>query len=266
MLVIGESINGTIPAVGSAILEHDEAFLVNLAKQQVEAGAQMLDINAGVAGGNEIEDLPWLIDLVQKTLKVPLILDSNNPAALQKGLEVYKHPEPPILNSISGEKKKIDQLIPLLSPGKSRVVALCMDDEGVPLTIEKRVKVAHQLFPRLQGAGISARDIYFDPLVLSLGLNWEGAMLTLKTIETLRRDFPESHIICGLSNIGVELPSRKLINRSFLAMAAYAGLDTFLIDVRDKALMATLTASQALTGKDPDCRGYLKAYRAKKLV
>jgi len=266
MLIIGESINGTIPAVGTAILEHDEKFLSELAKEQINQGAQMLDINAGVGGGNEIEDLPWLVSLIQKTVSFPLMLDSNNPEALKAGLGAYNHREPPIVNSISGEKKKIDGILPTISGKNCRIVALCMDDNGIPTSIEKRVKVARQLYPILKEAGLNLPNIYFDPLVLGLGLNWEGAMITLKTIEVLKREFPESHIICGLSNISVELPLRKLINRNFLPMAAYAGLDTFLIDVRDKALMSTLIASMALMGKDPDCSRYLKSYRMKKLI
>jgi cobalamin-dependent methionine synthase I len=266
MLIIGESINGTIPSVGSAIAGRDEAFLAALAKTQVDAGAQMLDVNAGIAGGNEVEDLPWLIALVQKAVKVPLMLDSNNPEALKKGLDVYQHAEPPILNSISGETKKMDRLLPILSSRKCRIVCLCMDDEGVPTHIEKRMAVAHKLFPLLREAGLSPGEIFFDPLVLGLAFNPEGALVTLKTMERLKNDFPDAHVTCGLSNIGIELPARKLINRSFLAMAAFAGLDTFLIDVRDRGLMASITASMALTGKDPNLRGYLKAYRAKQLV
>jgi len=266
MLIIGESINGTIPAVGTAILEHDEKFLSELAKEQINQGAQMLDINAGVAGGNEIEDLPWLVSLIQKTVSSPLMLDSNNPDALKAGLGAYDHREPSIINSITGEKKKIDGMLPIISGKNCRIVALCMDDNGVPTSIEKRVEVAQQLYPILKEAGFNLQNIYFDPLVLGLGLNWEGAMITLKTIEFLKREFPESHIICGLSNISVELPLRKLINRSFLPMAAYAGLDTFLIDVRDKALMSTLIATTALMGQDPDCSRYLKSYRMKKLI
>jgi 5-methyltetrahydrofolate--homocysteine methyltransferase len=266
MLIIGESINGTIPSVGTAILEHNESFLSELAKEQIEKGAQMLDINAGVAEGNEVEDLPWLVSLVQKKVPCPLMIDSNNPEALGAALKVYNHREPPIVNSISGEKKKRETILPLIFGKRCRIVALCMGDQGIPATPEKRVEVARQLDPILKEAGIPLQNIYFDPLVLSLGLNWEGAMVTLKTIELLKKEFPESHMICGLSNIGVELPLRRLVNRSFLPMAAYAGLDTFLIDVRDKALTSTLIASTAIIGKDPDCSMYLKSYRMKKLI
>lgn len=266
MLIIGESINGTIPSVGTAIVDRNENFLSELAKEQIEKGAQVLDINAGVAEGNEVEDLPWLVQLIQKKISCPLMIDSNDPEALKAGLGVYNHREPPIVNSISGEKKKIDNILPLISGKNYRIVTLCMDDHGIPTTPEKRIEVARQLYPTLKDAGIPPQNIYFDPLVLSLGLNWEGAMVTLKTVELLRKEFTESHIICGLSNVGVELPLRKLVNRSFLPMAAYAGLDTFLIDVRDKALTSTLIASTALIGKDPDCTEYLKAYRKKKLT
>ncbi len=106
MLIIGESINGTIHRVGQAILSRDASFLTDLAKTQVDCGAQMLDVNAGVAGGNEIEDLPWAVEIVQKEVHLPLMLDSANPDVLRAALSVYRHPEPPILNSISGEEEK----------------------------------------------------------------------------------------------------------------------------------------------------------------
>ena len=115
MLIIGESINGTIPKVGQAIQEKNEAFLKELAKTQYECGAQMLDVNAGVAGGNEVEDLPWLIQLVHQEVPIPLMIDSANPDALKAALAVYRHAELPILNSVSGEEEKWKKLFPVIS-------------------------------------------------------------------------------------------------------------------------------------------------------
>lgn len=266
MLIIGESINGTIPKVGHAIREKDEAFLRELAKTQYECGAQVLDVNAGVAGGNEVEDLPWLIKLVQKEVPIPLMIDSASPDALKEAVEVYQHAEVPILNSISGEEEKWNRLFPVLSEKKSKIVVLCMDDHGIPKTIEGRIDIALRLYDRLIKAGIPEDYIYFDPLVLAVSVESDAGLVTMETIRALRSKFPKSHVICGASNVSTGLPGRKLINRTFIAMAIFAGLDTLFIDVRDQALLSTIYASRPLVNHDSYCIQYLKAYRAKKVL
>jgi cobalamin-dependent methionine synthase I len=266
MLIIGESINGTIPKVGNAIREKNEAFLRELAKTQYECGAQMLDVNAGVAGGNEVEDLPWLIKLVQKEVPVPLMIDSANPDALKAAVGVYQHTEVPILNSISGEEEKWNRLFPVLSETKSKIVVLCMDDHGIPKTIEGRVAIALRLYDRLIKARIPEDYIYFDPLALAVSVESDAGLVTMETIRALRSKFPKSHVICGASNVSTGLPGRKLINRTFIAMAIFAGLDALFIDVRDQALLSTIYASRPLVNQDSYCLQYLKAYRAKKVL
>jgi len=266
MILIGESINGTVPKVGEAILNRDEPFLRKLAKIQYECGANFLDINAGVAGGNEVEDLCWLVKIVQEEVPIPLMIDSANPEALKAALSVYRHSEPPILNSISGEKEKWDQLFPLVTEKKCKTVVLLMDDRGIPKTIEERVGIAKKLYQNLVQANIPPDYIFFDILVLSVAVEPDAALVALETIKTIRSIFPQSHITCGVSNISMGLPGRKLINRTFLTMAIAAGLDTLLIDVRDQALMSSTYASKALANQDPYCLEYLKAYREKKIL
>lgn len=266
MLIIGESINGTIQNVGEAILNRNETFLRELARTQYECGAQMLDVNAGVAEGNEVEDLAWLIETAQKEVSLPLMIDSANPEALKAALSVYRHPEPPILNSISGEEEKWNKLFPVLVEKKCKVVVLCMDDQGILKTIEERIKIASRLFQNLTKENIPPDFIYFDPLVLSVAVETDAALVTLDTIKTIRSNFPESHIICGVSNVSMGLPGRRLINRTFLAMAIASGLDTLLIDVRDQSLMSSIYASKILMNQDPYCLEYLKAYREKKIL
>ena len=266
MLIIGESINGTIPKVGQAIQEKNEAFLRELAKTQYECGAQMLDVNAGVAGGDEVKDLPWLIKLVQQEVPIPLMIDSANPDALMSALSVYQHKELPILNSISGEEEKWKKLFPVVAQKKGKIVVLCMDDQGIPKAIDGRIAVASRLFDRLIKAGIPEDFIYFDPLVLAVSVESDAGLVTLETIRALRSRFPRSHIICGASNVSMGLPGRKLINRTFIAMAIFAGLDTLFIDVRDQALLSTIYASSPLVNQDPYCIQYLKAFRAKKVL
>ncbi len=266
MLVVGESINGTIEKVGRAILDRNEAFLRELAKIQQECGAQCLDVNAGVAGGNEREDLPWLTRIVQEEVSLPLMIDSASPEALQAALSVYHHPEPPILNSISGEKEKWNKLAPVLAERKCRGVVLLMDDRGIPKTIDQRMSIAQTLFTSLTKMSLPADYIYFDPLVLSVAVEPEAGMVALETIRRLRSNYPESHVICGLSNVSMGLPGRRLINRTFLDMAICAGLDTLLVDVRDQALLSSIYACKILIHQDGYCTEYLRAYREKKLL
>jgi 5-methyltetrahydrofolate--homocysteine methyltransferase len=266
MLIIGESINGTIPKVGQSILDRNDAFLQELARIQHKHGAHLLDVNAGVAGGNEVEDLPWLVETVQKEVSLPLMIDSASPEALKAALSVYRHKEPPILNSISGEEEKWNKLFPILGDAKCKVVALCMDDQGIPNTAQERLVVARRLFHRLTGGGIQAGDIYFDPLVLSIAVVPDAALVTLETIRMLRSDFPGSHTVCGVSNVSMGLPARRLINRTFLSMAISTGLDTLFVDVRDQALLSTVYASKILVNQDSYCLEYLQAYRQKKIL
>jgi len=266
MLIIGESINGTIQKVGEAILNRDEPFLRELAKIQYECGAHFLDVNAGVAGGNEVEDLCWLLKIVQEEVPIPLMIDSANPEALKAALSVYRHLEPPILNSISGEKEKWNQLFPLVTEKKCKTVVLLMDDQGIPKTIEERVGIAKKLYQNLVQADIPPDYIFFDILVLSVAVEPDAALVALETIKTIRSNFPQSHITCGVSNVSMGLPGRKLINRTFLAMAIAAGLDALLIDVRDQALVSSTYASRILVNQDSYCLEYLKAYREKKIL
>jgi 5-methyltetrahydrofolate--homocysteine methyltransferase len=128
------------------------------------------------------------------------------------------------------------------------------------------VAIASRLFQDLTQAGIPSDHIYLDPLVLPVAVEPEAAAVTLETIRALRSKFPNSHIICGASNVSMGLPGRKLINRSFLTMAIFAGLDTLLVDVRDQALMSSVYTSEILMNEDPYCTQYLKAYRAKRIL
>jgi len=266
MLLIGESINGTIPKVGEAILNRDETFLRELAQTQFDCGAQMLDVNAGVAGGNEVADLPWLVEMVQKEVPIPLMLDSANPEALKAALSVYRNSELPILNSITGEEEKWNKLFPVLVEKRCKVVVLLMDDQGIPKTIEERLRIAQRLYRNLLRADLPPNHIYFDILVLSAAVEPDAALITLDTIKTIRVNFPDTHIICGVSNVSMGLPGRRLINRVFLTMAIYAGLDTLLIDVRDQVLLSSIYAGKVLLNQDPYCLDYLKAYREKKIL
>lgn len=266
MLIVGESLNGTVPKVGEAIRCRDADFVRRLALGQVEAGAHMLDVNAGVAGADEAEDLAWLVGIVQSTVPVPLSIDSADPRALEAALTAYGKGRP-MVNSISAERHKLDTVLPLAASHGCSVVGLCLGDEGIPQTPEARLKVAHVIVDRAQAAGVRLDDIYLDPLTLGLGTSDKAASVSLRTLRLVRQELPSVRIICVASNVSFGMPSRRLLNRTFVAMAmgAAMGVDAVMIDVRDKAMMASLVAAEALAGKDSYCKNYLGAFRAGRL-
>ncbi len=262
MLIIGESLNAAIPSVGQAISARDSQAVADLALQQVDGGAQMLDVNAGgLAGRDEVADLVWLVQAVQETVTVPLMLDSNNPEALAAAIRAYRGPRP-ILSSASGEPGRAERLLPLAVEQNSGLVILCMDEKGIPPTPDGRVAVAERLIDQALSTGLRAEDLYIDPLVMTVSADYRAGAVTLATLSNIRERFPQVRTVCGVSNIAFGLPQRRLMNRTFAAMLAGLGLDAFIVDVRDRELLNTLLAVPTLTGQDPYCRQYLKAYRA----
>ena len=263
MLIVGESINGTIEKVGQAIADRDANFVQRLAREQAERGAQMLDVNAGLGGRDEVGDLTWLVKAVQEEVDVPLMLDSSDPRAIQAALALHRGR--PLVNSITAELKKKENLMPVLAGNDCGVVALCLTEEGIPKTPTHRLEVARGLVEELVQAGKPQEDIYLDPLVLTIATDWQAGAVALKTLQLFKQELPGVKTMAGVSNVGFGMPQRRLINRTFLAMAMALGLDGAILDARDNSLMATLTASQALVGRDKWCRGYLQAFREGKL-
>jgi 5-methyltetrahydrofolate--homocysteine methyltransferase len=263
MLLMGESINGTRKPVAEAIQNRDAEFIRNLAREQVEAGAHVLDVNGGVAGGNEVEDLLWLIDTVMEVTDTQLMVDSANPEALQAGVRaiVDKGGKVPFINSISGEQSRIDAVLPLVREYKCPVVGLCLSDEGIPPTAEDRFAVAQRLYELCTAEGLPAEDLWVDPLVLAVSADPCAPQVTMDTLRLVKERLPV-RTTGGLSNVSFGLPNRPLINRTFVAMCAALGIDGLIVDVRNRQMMATIKAVEALRGEDNFCSGYLKAHRA----
>lgn len=263
MLIVGESINGTIEKVGKAIAERDRLFIQGLAREQVERGAQMIDVNAGMGGRDETSDLTWLVEVVQGEVDVSLMIDSSDPKAIAQALAIHRGR--PLINSITAETKKRQSLLPVVAAHDCGVVALCVTEEGIPKTPDRRLEVARSLVADLVEAGKSPGDIYLDPLVLTIATDWQAGATALDTLQLFKQELQGVKTIAGLSNIGFGMPLRRLINRTFLSMCVALGLDGAILDVRNGALMATLMASQVLAGHDRWSRSYLKAFREGKL-
>jgi len=263
MLLMGESINGTRKQVAEAIQERDAEFIKTLATDQVEAGAGVLDVNGGVAGGNEIDDLTWLIDIVMGVTDTQIMVDSASPTALEAGVQavIDKGGKVPFINSISGEQPRIDAVLPLIEKYKCPVVGLCLSNDGIPPTAEDRFAVAKDLYEMCTGAGLPAEDLWIDPLVLAVSAEPAAPQITMDTLKLVKERLPV-RTTGGLSNVSFGLPNRALLNRTFVAMCAALGLDGLIVDVRNKQMMAAVKAIEALRGEDNFCGLYLKAHRA----
>jgi 5-methyltetrahydrofolate--homocysteine methyltransferase len=263
MLLMGESINGTRKAVAEAIQGRDAEFIKNLAQEQIDAGAGLLDVNGGVAGGNEVEDLLWLIETVMSVTDMQLMVDSANPDALEKGVQaiIDKGGKVPFINSISGEQPRIDAVLPQIEKHKCPVVGLCLSDEGIPPTAEDRFAVAQKLYDICSKAGLPAEDLWIDPLVMAVSADPCAPSVTMETLKLVKDRLPV-RTTGGLSNVSFGLPNRPLLNRTFVAMCAGLGIDGLIVDVRNTQMMAAIKSIEALRGEDNFCGSYLKAHRA----
>ena len=260
MIIIGEKINSTIKSIMSAIESQDTAFIKKLAKDQHEAGAQYIDVNAGMFLDEEPEKLAWLIETIQSDCSAPFSIDSPNSKALLAGLKANKNGKP-IINSITDEKNRYDSVLPLAVEYNARVIALCMDDKGMPETVKDRVIIAARLIDKLTKSGINIGDIFIDPMVRPIGTGSQFGNVAIETIRTIKTEYPEAHIACGLSNISFGIPARKVMNQAFLIAAMSAGMDGAILDPLDKRLMTFLYAGEALFGHDEYCMDFLTKYR-----
>ena len=166
-----------------------------------------------------------------------------------------------MINSISAESERFAAVLPLVTEYKAKVIALCMDDTGMPETTEDRMRVARKLIPDLVAAGVPADNIYLDPLVKPIGTNGLAGMEVLDAVRQIHAEFNEVHFVCGLSNVSFGLPNRKILNQAFMIQTMAAGMDGYILDPLDKAMMGFYYSSRALLGLDEFCVAYLKAHR-----
>jgi len=263
MLVVGENINATNRSVGEAITGKDSAFLEELVIAQAAAGADYIDVNVGTgrdSGEQEIADMEWLVELVQAATDRPLAIDSDNPRVIEAGLRRYRG-QGPIINSVNAEAERLNVLGRLAVEHDSMLVALAMGSDGIPNSMEERLDACDRIVEGLSALGVATERILFDPLVLPISVDSGQAMITLRTIEQINSRYPEASTILGLSNISYGLPGRRVVNRSFLLMAAYAGLGAVIMNPLDTKMMGLVKVAEMLTGNDHYCRGYLKTHR-----
>jgi 5-methyltetrahydrofolate--homocysteine methyltransferase len=256
--IIGEKINPTgRKLLAEALAKRDYETICNLAARQVAAGADILDINVGAPGIDEIAILPEVARLVSRTVDTPLCLDSANREALVAALEVL--PGKPLINSVNGEQASLERVLPVVKGFGAAVIGLTMDEDGIPETAEKRLAVAGKILEQAARTGIPLEDIIIDPLVLTVGANSKAASVTLQTIELVRKEFGVN-INLGASNVSFGMPERHTINQSFLTLAMGCGASCAITD--PMKLTLTIRATDLLLGRDNRGRRFLGSWRA----
>lgn len=258
--VIGERINTSRKKVQEAVANRDADYIVDDVTKQQEAGAAFIDVNAGARIGHETEDMKWLIDTIQPIVKVPLTLDSPDPAVLEMAFGMVD--SEPMINSISLEKERFDSMMPFLEGKACKIIALCMDDGGMPNSSDDIIERAVTLVKELNKIGMATGNIYVDPLVQPISVDSNKGVMVLEAVRGIKAQFPDIHITGGLSNISYGLPQRKIINRTFVTLMMDAGMDSAIIDPLDPKIMATIKTADMLLGHDNFCGNYLKGVRS----
>jgi 5-methyltetrahydrofolate--homocysteine methyltransferase len=260
MVIIGERINSTRKSITAALEARDAELILYEARRQWDAGSAYLDVNTAMMRADEPQVMAWVIELIQGELPEALIaIDSANPAAVAAGCKAHKGR--PLLNSINGEKERIEALIPLIGEYKPRVIGLTINDDGVTQDADKRYRIGAELIELLTKNDIDLDDIFIDPLIFPVSAELQAGNISLTIMGRLKENFPGVHTVCGLSNISFGLPERKLINQVYMMLAIGRGLDAAIVDPLDRRMMASIITANTLLGQDKVCRNYLKAYR-----
>ena len=256
--VVGERINPTgKKRLQQALRDGDSAYPCTQAVAQAEAGAQVLDVNAGLPGIDEAATLEQLVKDLQAVTDLPLQLDSSNPEALSRALRIYNGK--PIVNSVNGEIETLEKFLQLCKKYGAAVVGLALDKGGIPPTVEGRVAIARRIVDAAHAAGIPDEDIYIDCLCLTASAQQEGATQTLQALARCKKELGVRTVL-GVSNISFGLPCRGYLNTTFLTMAMSAGLDLAIMNPNTPEMMAAVRAYRVLTCQDPQSTDYVAAY------
>lgn len=256
-IIIGEKINPTgRKKLAAALTQGNYDYVVDLARRQVEMGADMLDINVGVSGIDEVTVLPQVAQIVSSAVDVPLCIDSANRNALIEVLKVL--PGKPLVNSVNGEEASLSAILPVIKEYKAAVIGLTMDENGISNDPEVRLSIAAKILEHATRIGIPAEDVIIDPLVLTVGADQKAAWVTLATIKLVRREFGVN-INLGASNVSFGLPDRHSVNQAFLAIAMSAGASCAITD--PEKLSPTIKAADLLLGRDDYASNFINNFR-----
>jgi len=257
--IIGERINPTRrKRLAETMAQGDFSVVQEDARKQVEAGAQVLDVNAGIPGGDEPALLRGAVKAVLEVVDVPLCLDTANPEALKAALEIY--PGKALINSTTAEEEMMKRVLPLAKQYKAAVIGVITDESGVPATPEARLEVARKLLDRAAGFGIPPEDIIIDCLALTVGADHNAGKITLDSMTLVRQELG-MNLNLGASNVSFGLPDRKILNVAYISLAIARGLTIAITDPTVPEIQTTLLACDLLMGRDEYAMRWIKAFR-----
>lgn len=261
VVIIGECINPTgRKKLVSTLLENNMDYVLELAKKQIDEGADVLDVNVGFPGVDDARLLPETVKVLQDNFDVPLCVDSPNPAAIEAALRVARGKC--LINSVNGEERSLNALLPLAREFGAAIIGLCMDDDGITHDPEKRFSIAEKIIERAISAGIKQEDVIIDPLAMAVSADPRACIVTLETIRLVHQKLG-NNITQGASNISFGLPDRESLNAAFMAMSIYNGLSCPIAN--PEKMTAIVRAADLLLGRDDYAVRFVDHFQRKQL-
>lgn len=261
MIIIGEKINGAIPAVKQAIAERDADAIIKRAQLQAAAGADFLDCAPSTSTDIEYETMVWLIELIQGAVDTPICIDSPDAALLARILEEGHVKKPGMINSVNEEGTKCETIFPLIAGSDWQVVGLTCDKDGIPTDPDKKVDIAKSIIDKADRYGVKLENLHIDPCVMALAACPTAMADFAYCIEKIHAYAPAVKVTGAISNISFNMPARKYVNMGCMTMALAAGLDSAIMDPASKDMMGALYAAAALKQQDKGGRKYNRAFR-----
>lgn len=254
-ILIGERINPTgKKKLKEALKKHDIAYILNEGLKQADQGADVLDVNVGLPGIDEAEVMQEAVKELQAVTDLPLQIDTSSPQVLERAIRIYNGK--PLINSVNGKEESMEQVLPLAARYGGVLIALTLDEQGIPMDAQGRVDIAKKIMERAAAYGIAKKDIIVDPLAMTVSSDPSSAMVTLEAIRRIRQELG-MHTSLGVSNVSFGLPRREMITSAFFAMAIQSGLSAAIMNPGSGEMMKIYHCSQALLGHDPNCQGYI---------
>ena len=257
-VIIGERINPTgKPKFKQALRDHDMEYILREGLAQQDSGAQVLDVNVGLPEIDEPSMMEEAVRELQSILDLPLQIDTSNIEAMERAMRIYNGK--PLINSVNGKAESMDAIFPLVKKYGGVVVALTLDEEGIPDTADGRIRVAEKIYRRAAQYGIDKKDILIDTLCMTISSDSQGALTTLEAVRRIRDEL-HGKTILGVSNVSFGLPQRESINAAFFTMAMMNGLSAAIINPNSDAMMRSWRSFRALAALDENCGDYISAY------
>jgi 5-methyltetrahydrofolate corrinoid/iron sulfur protein methyltransferase len=263
MIIIGENINATIPRIKDLIVNHDETALTDLAMRQEKAGADIIDLNVATGTGtaeDEVRDMQWLVERVMDKVKCRICVDSADTAVLRAGIQTGGD-RVGLVNSVKATDRNIAEVLPMVSGFGLPVIALAMDEGGIPADAATRLRACEKVIRGAEAHKVPVENIFFDPLVMPVSTDIRQGVTTLETLQGIKKEFPQANTVLAASNVSFGLQKRTLINQALIHMAQYFSVDALLVNPLNEEFMLSVKAGEMVMGRDRHCRKYSRAVR-----